>query len=102
MVRSPEPIITSRAQEVWLLVARGRETLDRQLAAAERGAGELRASLRALSPASTLSRGYAIAHSGGAILRDAAQAPAGAPLTITLARGSVAAVSEGEAPEAGS
>ena len=68
--------------------------------AAHRATAELRASLRALSPAATLARGYAIAHrDGGVILRDAADAPAGSTLTITLDRGSLAARSEGEVAE---
>ncbi len=74
--------------------------LTRQLDLAGRRTSELRASLRALSPAATLARGYAIAHlEGGVILRDAADAPAGSALTITVDRGSVAARSEGEIPE---
>lgn len=99
-LRSPEPIITQRAQEVWLLVSRGRDTVDRVLETAGRRTAELRASLRALSPASTLARGYAIVQTREGILRDAADAPAGTPLTITVDRGSVAAVSQGEVPEA--
>ncbi len=99
-LRSPDPIIDSRAQELWLLQSRGRDTVGRRLDAAHRETGELRASLRALSPASTLARGYAIAHlDGGVILRDAADAPAGSALTITVDRGSIAAVSEGEIAE---
>ncbi|MFT4258830.1 exodeoxyribonuclease VII large subunit [Microbacterium sp.] len=99
-LRSPDPIIDSRAQELWLLLSRGRDTVTRQLDGAARKTAELRASLRALSPAATLARGYAIAHlDGGAILRDAADAPAGTRLTITVDRGSIAAVSDGEVPE---
>ena len=102
VLRSPEPIIESRAQELWLLQSRGRDTVDRQLDAAGRKTSELRASLRALSPAATLARGYAIAHlGGGVILRDAADAPAGTPFTITVDRGSIAARSDGEIAEAG-
>ncbi len=102
VLRSPDPIIESRAQEVWLLASRGRETLSRRLDAAHRTTAELRASLRALSPAATLARGYAIAHlDGGVILRNAADAPAGAALTITVDRGSVKARSEGEIGEGG-
>lgn len=102
VLRSPDPIIESRAQEVWLLASRGRETLSRRLDAAQRTTAELRASLRALSPAATLARGYAIAHlDGGVILRNAADAPAGAALTITVDRGSVKARSEGEIGEGG-
>ena len=99
-LRSPDPITESRAQEVWLLLARGRDTITRQHEAAGRATSELRASLRALSPAATLARGYAIAHlDGGVILRDAADAPAGSALTITVDRGSIAARSEGEIAE---
>lgn len=100
VLRSPAPIIDARSQEIWLLLSRGRETVTRQLDAATRTTSELRASLRALSPAATLARGYAIAHlEGGVILRDAKDAPAGSTLTITVDRGSVAARSEGEIPE---
>ncbi|MFY9714428.1 MAG: exodeoxyribonuclease VII large subunit [Microbacterium sp.] len=102
VLRSPDPIIDSRSQEVWLLLSRGRDTVTRQLETAGRKTTELRASLRALSPAATLARGYAIAHlEGGVILRDAADAPAGSALTITVDRGSLAARSEGETPESG-
>lgn len=101
VLRSPEPIISGRAQELWLLASRGRETLTRRIDAAGRETSELRASLRALSPAATLDRGYAIAHlDGGVILRDAADAPAGTAITITVDRGSLTARSEGEIPEA--
>ncbi|MFB4348868.1 exodeoxyribonuclease VII large subunit [Microbacterium sp. CR_7] len=99
-LRSPDPIIDSRSQEVWLMLSRGRDSIARQLDAASRETSELRASLRALSPAATLARGYAIAHlDGGVILRDAADAPAGSALTITVDRGSIAARSEGEIAE---
>src|SRR5690349_18640612 len=75
-LRSPDPIIDLRSQEVWLTLSRGRDTITRRLDAAGRATSELRASLRALSPAATLARGYAIAHlDGGVILRDAADAP---------------------------
>jgi len=100
VLRSPDPIIDARSQELWLLLSRGRDTVTREIDSAGRRTGELRASLRALSPAATLARGYAIAHlDGGVILRDAADAPAGSALTITVDRGSVAARSEGEIPE---
>lgn len=100
VLRSPDPLIDGRSQELWLLQSRGRDAVNRQLDTAHRRTGELRASLRALSPAATLARGYAIAHlDGGVILRDAADAPTGSALTITVDRGSLAARSEGEIPE---
>ena len=95
-LREPERIIRDRAQEVFLQVARGRDVLDRAVRVAESRTAELRASLRALSPAATLSRGYAIAQAeDGRVLREAADAPAGARVVVTVERGSIAAVSHG-------
>ncbi|MFT4212024.1 MAG: exodeoxyribonuclease VII large subunit [Microbacterium sp.] len=96
----PEEQLERRSHEVELLVGRSRATLERRVAEAGLRTRELRASLRALSPASTLARGYAIAHlDSGVIVRDAAQAPAGTALTVTVGRGSVAATSRGEIAE---
>lgn len=101
VLRQPEAMIFQRAQQVELLVARGRDHAERALAAQSRRTAELHAAVRALSPAATLARGYAIAHlPGGVIVRDAQQAPAGAALTVTVGRGSLAARSEGEIAEA--
>ncbi|MBS1907472.1 MAG: exodeoxyribonuclease VII large subunit [Actinobacteria bacterium] len=100
VLRDPDPLVERRAQEVWLLAARSRDALGRAVDAAGRRTAELRASLRALSPAATLARGYAIAHrDDGLIVRDAADAPAGTALTLTVDRGSLRAVSEGEVAE---
>jgi exodeoxyribonuclease VII large subunit len=95
-------MLESRSQHLWLLAARGRDIIDRALEAQTRRAAELRATLRALSPALTLARGYAIAHlSDGVIVRDASQAPSGAGVVVTVGRGSFAARSEGEIAESG-
>lgn len=100
-LRAPESMIASRAQEVELLAARGRDRVERTLESHVRRSAELRATLRALSPASTLARGYAIAHlADGVIVRDAAQAPAKTAVVVTVGRGSFAARSEGEIAEA--
>ena len=99
-LRSPESMIASRAQEVELLTARGRDRVDRAVESHARRTAELRATLRALSPASTLARGYAIAHlADGVIVRDASQAPASTPVVVTVGRGSFAARSDGEVAE---
>ena len=100
VLRSPETMLDSRAQHLWMLTARGRDIVERRLEAQTRRTAELRAGLRALSPASTLARGYAIAHrADGVIVRDAADAPAGAHVVVTVGRGSFAARSDGEIPE---
>jgi exodeoxyribonuclease VII large subunit len=99
-LRAPESMLTARAHEVELLVGRGRARVDRSLDTQIQRTAELRATLRALSPASTLARGYAIAHlADGVIVRDAAQAPASVPVVVTVGRGSFAARSEGEIAE---
>jgi len=100
VLRAPETMLDSRAQHLWMLTARGRDIVERRLEAQTRRTAELRAGLRALSPASTLARGYAIAHrADGVIVRDAADAPAGAHVVVTVGRGSFAARSDGEIPE---
>ena len=99
-LRSPETMLQSREHELFLLVSRGRDSIRRSMDAAGRRTDELRASLRALSPGATLARGYAIAHlPGGVIVRDAAQAPAGAQVVVTVGEGSFAARSEGAVAE---
>jgi exodeoxyribonuclease VII large subunit len=100
VLRTPDALLTGRAQETWVLVNRGRDILDRLVAAHDRRTGELRASVRALSPLATLQRGYAIAHiADGVIVRDATQAPAGTDVVVTVARGSLLTRSEGEVAE---
>ena len=54
--------------------------------------GELRAQVRALSPAATLDRGYAVVqNAAGEVLRDPAQAAAGDALRLRLAQGELMA-----------
>jgi exodeoxyribonuclease VII large subunit len=99
-LRSPESMLVTRSHEVDMLAARGRERVARLVEAGERKAAELTATLRALSPAATLARGYAIAHlADGVIVRDAEQAPASADVVVTVAQGSFAARSLGPISE---
>jgi exodeoxyribonuclease VII large subunit len=100
VLRAPEAMLTTRAHELWTLTARGRDVVTRRVHDGERATAQLRASLRALSPGATLARGYAIAHTdGGVIVREAAQAPAGTTVVVTVAEGSFAARSEGAIEE---
>lgn len=102
VLRAPETMTQARSHELHLLTARGRDRVDRMLETGARTTAELRSTLRALSPAATLSRGYAIAHlADGVIVRDAEQAPTGTGLVVTVARGSIAARSQGPIPEDG-
>jgi exodeoxyribonuclease VII large subunit len=100
-LRAPHSMLTSRAQELWMLSNRGRDIVDRRIEGERRRTNELGAGLRALSPLATLARGYAIAQlPDGSVLRDAADAPVGTVLRVTVEQGSVAARSEGAVPDA--
>lgn len=106
VLRDPDAMLTSRAQDVYLIETRGRAILERRIDAATTGTSELRASLRALSPGATLARGYAIAaltRTGETlIVRDSGQVPAGTEIVVTVARGSFVARSGGEIAESDS
>ena len=84
------------------LRARSPRVLDARLGTASAGLAAASASLAALGPQATLERGYAIvrAREDGSILRDPAEAPAGTPLLLALASGTLAATSDGPASRA--
>ncbi len=85
-------LVDSRAEELGRYVQRSRELVDRVVDRAGQQLAERLGHLRALSPQRTLDRGYAIAQlPSGAALRDAADAPPGTLLLLTLAAGSVQA-----------
>ena len=93
-------IIDSRADDLTRYVARGVELIERTLERAETSTTQLTARLRALSPQSTLDRGYAIVQgSDGHIVRGQADAQPGARLLITVADGSIDAIADGAAAD---
>ncbi|WP_228373406.1 exodeoxyribonuclease VII large subunit [Demequina gelatinilytica] len=88
----PEAMLAPYAEAV----ARGRERSTRAMTGVLDRAGastrELTASLRALSPLSTLERGFAVVRTPeGGVIRDAAQVSAGDALRIRVARGDIEA-----------
>ncbi len=92
----PATMIESRADELVRYVARSEELLRRALERASTRVSELTVQLRALSPESTLRRGYSIVQlPSGAVLRDASEAPDSTPLVLTLASGTLGATSTG-------
>ncbi|MFC5790579.1 exodeoxyribonuclease VII large subunit [Agromyces tardus] len=94
-------IVDRRADELTRWVARGTELVGRTLERAASRTAELRTQLRALSPQATLDRGYAIVQGAdGHVVRAPGGAPAGAPLVVTLAEGSLAATSQGPVGDA--
>ncbi|MGW0431676.1 exodeoxyribonuclease VII large subunit [Micromonospora sp. NPDC003197] len=88
----PAVMLDQRATDVAGLRDRATRCLDHRLGTA---AGDLRhtvARLRALSPAATLDRGYAIVQrADGQVVRDSAEVTTGDPLRLRFARGEVAA-----------
>lgn len=89
-------IIDSRAEELIRYVQRGTDLAYRALADAKTETSSLRNHLRALSPQSTLDRGYAIAVADdGRVIRGLDDAPAGTALTLSLADGKLGATSTG-------
>jgi len=88
-------IVDSRSEDLTRYVARGAELVGRVVERADSAVVDLRSQLRALSPQGTLDRGYAIVQlPDGPIVRSPDQAPVETELRITLARGSLTAVSK--------
>ena len=78
------------------LVDRGHRALAARTAREQGVVTGLGDALRALSPAATLERGYAVARlADGTIVRDPAQARVGEPLEVVVAHGTVATRVEG-------
>ncbi|MEN3305863.1 MAG: exodeoxyribonuclease large subunit [Micromonosporaceae bacterium] len=89
----PEALLEARAVEIGQLRGRAGRCLGHRI---DRAGAELEhtlARLRALSPAATLRRGYAIVQRAGdgAVLREAAQVDVGDALRVRLAAGELAA-----------
>lgn len=101
VLAQPERLIDVQADELVRWAARGAELAERAVEDRARELGQIRARLTALSPRATLERGYAIAQlldsdgASAAVLRDPAEAPEGARLSLVLAGGRLGAVSEG-------
>jgi exodeoxyribonuclease VII large subunit len=89
-----------RAEAVDTLARRGLRCVTHAVDVAERDVAHAGARLRALSPAATLDRGYALVQdeSDGMIVRDPAGLEPGQPLRIRVARGSFAAAVAGGDP----
>ena len=92
------PDVAAARQRTADLVDRGHRALAARSARERATVTALGDGLRALSPAATLERGYAIARlSDGTVVHDAAQAAAGSELRVTVARGTLSTRVEGEA-----
>ncbi|HEY7527220.1 MAG TPA: exodeoxyribonuclease VII large subunit [Candidatus Limnocylindria bacterium] len=90
------PNVAAARERAAELVDRGHRALATRTQRERATLVALADSLRALSPAATLERGYAVARlADNTVVRDPAQAPAGASLAVTVARGTLATRVEG-------
>ena len=74
------------------LLRRARRSLHTRLDRERSDIDHMAAAVRALSPAATLDRGYAVVQHDGVVVTDPADVPPGAALRIRVARGSLHAV----------
>ncbi|WP_380170224.1 exodeoxyribonuclease VII large subunit [Kineococcus sp. DHX-1] len=92
VLAAPHVLLDTRAAEVDGLRERARRALSGRLDRAAVDVEHLRTSVRALSPRSTLLRGYAVVQrADGSLVREPQDAPAGTALRLRLADGEVAA-----------
>ncbi|WP_228374184.1 exodeoxyribonuclease VII large subunit [Demequina phytophila] len=92
----PQAMLAPYADAVARLRAGSTAAMTWRVDRAEAATRELTASLRALSPLSTLERGFAVVRdASGAVVRDAAQVRKGDVLRLRLARGEVEATARG-------
>lgn len=93
----PEAMLERHGEEVTRLADAARRSLESVVVAQTAAIGRLSAQVRALSPAATLARGYAVVQrTDGAVVRRPAEVAAGDALRVRLAEGEIsAAVTEG-------
>jgi len=94
------PDISALRQDVRALYQRAHQALKHQLSQRRQATDEARRRLEALSPAATLSRGYAIVELDGRVLRDASAAGPGRGLRIQLHRGRLTSTVDAIEPDA--
>ncbi|MDT0165256.1 exodeoxyribonuclease VII large subunit [Actinotalea sp. AC32] len=93
----PAEMLDARARDLDHLRGQAARALEDRVRAGDAEVARLRAQVRALSPAATLERGYAVVQRADddAVVRSPADAPARTTLRLRLADGELAAVSEG-------
>jgi exodeoxyribonuclease VII large subunit len=93
------PDVVSLRNDVRALQRRATQALGQDFTQRRRAVTDLTRRLNALSPAATLSRGYAIVEWGGRVLHDASAVAPGASLRIRLHHGRVASTVDAVEPE---
>jgi exodeoxyribonuclease VII large subunit len=98
VLADPMRLVTDRTADVHRAREAARRDIKRMVGTESDRIGHLRARLTTLGPAATLARGYAVVQTiegSAAVLRSAADAPAGTRLRIRVSDGAVGAVSTG-------
>lgn len=95
----PHTMVDTREAEVHRMRDHARRSLDHALSGAVTSTRALAAQVRALSPAATLDRGYAVVQtSDGAVVRDATDVAAKDSLRVRVSRGEIMATVLAVAP----
>ena len=98
VLADPRAGLDEREQATWAVVDRGRRALGVHLDRSTDEARHLTATLRALSPVSTLQRGYAVVQRpDGRVVRSPADVETGQHLRVRLAEGEIAGTVSGGA-----
>lgn len=98
--KEPATMVTARREALTALRARALQSTGSRIALAQEELMTLRTQVRTLSPQATLDRGYAVVLTqAGSIVREATSLTAGEKIAIRVARGVVAATTDGVAEE---
>lgn len=93
----PQTMVDAREEQLHAARDRSRHALRNLLVAASGDVGRLAAQVRALSPAATLERGYAVVQlADGAVVRSPADVDPGERLRLRVAAGELRAVAEAD------
>ena len=92
VLKDPHVLITSRSEIVNALRDRSLKTFGHKIELAQKELAQIKARVRALSPQSTLDRGYSVVQlADGSIVRDAKALKSGDQLRIRVAKGETGA-----------
>ncbi len=92
VLAAPQAQLEQRAEQVVALLGRARRSLLARVDHDRTEVSHLRSRVRALSPAATLDRGYAVVQTAdGSVVRDPATVTVGDPLRVRVAAGTFAA-----------
>ena len=90
VIKEPLTIVNNKAEEIKILRNDGRKALSSRLREEKIEVREIRARIAALSPLSTLKRGYAVVQKKGKVILDSKDVVLSERLDVVLAKGEIA------------